>query len=546
MHDCFVWEQAVGFNFWSLVWPVSGGLINQENPYANHNTWTNAPPGTPTQSHGWWYAPGYWAMKHFSYYIQPGFKRINATNTDVNVRLTGWTSPDNSRLVVVLINTNKAVSSAMNFNLGAFTNGQSSVYQTWDTNYYKSLGALTNGEILPPQSVTTVVIDQIINVGSATNPSPTNSAATVPLTAALSWTAGSNAVSHAVYLGTDSNAVAHATQSSPQFLATLVTTNDSPPLNGATTYFWRVDEIFGLNTNTGAVWSFTTAPAPALGHRYSFSESGGNTTVDSIGGPAWTGTLPNGGTLAGGQATLASGSSQYIALPVGVVSSLSNFTALAWVNLASTANWARLFDFGNGTTAYMFLAPQNGSSGTVRYSITSNSTANEQQINCNSTLTTGAWHQLAVTLNTNFGVLYVDGVAVGTNNNMTLSPAKLGSTTNNYLGKSQFADPYLNGQLNEFRLYNIALSPDEIAAAYAIGVDTLFSTNSPVVNMQTSGTDLMMSWPAANPGYTLQFTTDLSSGIWSPVGLPLPQIVGTNYQLTVPSTNLSLYFRLSK
>lgn len=158
MHDCFVWEQAVGFNFWSLVWPVSGGLINQENPYANHSTWTNAPPGTPTQSHGWWFAPGYWAMKHYSYYIQPGFKRVSATNTDSNVRLTGWLSPDNSRLVVVLINTNQA-SSAMNFNFGNFNAGQTSVYQTWDTNYYKSLGALTNGEILPPQSITTVVID---------------------------------------------------------------------------------------------------------------------------------------------------------------------------------------------------------------------------------------------------------------------------------------------------------------------------------------------------------------------------------------------------
>ena len=160
MHDCFVLENAVGFNFWSLVWPVSGGLINQENPYAARSTWTNAPPGTPTQSHGWWYAPGYWAMKHFSYYIQPGFKRVSATNNDANVRLTGWVSPDNSRLVLVLINTNQSSSSSMSFNVGAFNGGQTSVYQTWDTNYFKSLGALTNGQVLPPQSVTTVVVDQ--------------------------------------------------------------------------------------------------------------------------------------------------------------------------------------------------------------------------------------------------------------------------------------------------------------------------------------------------------------------------------------------------
>jgi glucuronoarabinoxylan endo-1,4-beta-xylanase len=168
MHDSFVWEQAVGFNFWSLVWPTHGGLIDQENPYAARSTWTNAPPGTPTQSHGWWFAPSYWAMKHFSYYIQPGFKRVSATNTDSNVRVTGWLSPDKSRLVVVLINTNQA-SSAMTFNFGSFNTGQTSVYQTWDTNYFKSLGALTNGQILPPQSITTVVIDPPPVVGFQTS-----------------------------------------------------------------------------------------------------------------------------------------------------------------------------------------------------------------------------------------------------------------------------------------------------------------------------------------------------------------------------------------
>jgi glucuronoarabinoxylan endo-1,4-beta-xylanase len=546
MHDCFVWENAVGFNFWSLVWPTHAGLVNIENPYANHSTWTNAPPGTPTQSHGWWYAPSYWAMKHFSYYIQPGFKRVNATNTDSNVRLTGWISPDNSRLVVVLINTNKVSASVMNFNLGAFNGGQTAVYQTWDTNYYQSLGALTNNEYLPPQSITTVVVDQIINVGSAANPSPTNGTTAVPLTSALNWAAGSNAVTHALYLGTDSNAVANATPSSPLFQGNLTTTNDYPPINGSTTYFWRVDEIFGINTNTGSVWYFTTVPTPALGHRYSFTETAGNTIADSLGGPAWTGTLPNSGTFSSGQLTLTSNLFQYASLPPGIVSTLSKFTALAWINLTSTANWARAFDFGNSTTTYMFLAPQNGTTGKLRYSITTNSTASEQQINCNTALTTGAWHQLAVTQNTNFAVLYVDGVPVGTNNNLTLNPSKLGVTTNNYLGKSQWNDPYLNSQWDEFRLYNVALSPDEIAASYALGTDAMFSTNSPGLNLQTSGTNLNISWPVANPGFTLQYTTDLISGIWTSITPPSPPIIGTNYQLTIPATNGNIYLRLIK
>ena len=69
-------------------------------------------------------------MKHFSYFINPGFKRVSATDNDNNVRTSAYLSPDGFRLVVVLINTNATVSSAMSFNFGTFSVGKSSVYQT--------------------------------------------------------------------------------------------------------------------------------------------------------------------------------------------------------------------------------------------------------------------------------------------------------------------------------------------------------------------------------------------------------------------------------
>src|ERR1039457_5942978 len=371
IHDCLVVEQVSGYNHWSLVWPgTTGGLIQIENPYASQSTWTNAPPGTPTQSHGWWYSPSYWSMKHFSYFINPAYRRVSAVDNDNNVRTSAFLSPDNLRLVVVLINTNPTVSSAMNFNFGIFSVGKSSVYQTANTNYYfQSLGALTNLQALPPRSLTTVVLDQNVFVGPATNPSPASGASNVALSSSLSWTPGSNALAHAVYLGVSSNAVAQATPASPQFLGIVTTTNLYPPMAGGTTNFWRVDEIIGANTNTGAIWSFTTAPLPTLVHRYSFGETGGTTVADSVGGPAWTGTLPVSGTFSGGQLTLASASSQYASLPAGIVSALTNFTIEAWVKLNSTASWTRIFDFGNNTTTYMFLTPQNGSTTRLRFGI---------------------------------------------------------------------------------------------------------------------------------------------------------------------------------
>ncbi len=551
IHNSLVVEQVSGYNHWSLVWPgTTGGLIQIENPFASQSTWTNAPPGTPTQSHGWWYSPSYWAIKHFSYFIQPGYKRVSATDNDNNVRSSAFLSPDGLRLVVVLINTNAAVSSTMNFDFGAtFNHGISRVYQTASTNYYfQSLGILTNAQVLPPRSLTTVVLDTLANIGPASNPSPGYGATSVALNSILSWMPGSNAVTHAVYLGVNSNAVAQAATGSQEFQAMVSVTNYSPLLSGGQTYFWRVDEIAGVNTNTGLVWSFSTLPVPALAHRYSFSETGGTTAADSIAGPSWNGTLPNGGTFYSGQLTLASTSLQYVSLPAGIMSTFSNFTIEAWVKLNTTANWSRIFDFGSGTTTYMFLTPQNGSTSQLRFAITTSGGGGEQQINGTSALVAGTSYHVVVTLNGNTGKLYLNGVVVGTNNAMTLRPSSLGSTVNNYLGKSQYSDPYMNGLMDEFRIYSVALSPAEIAATFALGSNQLLSTNSPAIGFSMSANNPTLSWPLDSAGFTVQSRTNLILGNWVNANLPTPQIVGGQWQVILPVTTStpSTFYRLLK
>src|SRR6185369_5307136 len=118
----------------------------------------------------------------------------------------------------------------------------------------------------------------------------------------------------------------------------------------------------------------------------------------------------------------------YVSLPTGVVSSLSgNCSIAAWVYVNANGTWARLFDFGTGTTTYMFLAPVSGGN-SVRYAITTSGGGGEQQIN-GPALSAGAWHHIAVTYLGTTGTLYVDGLAVGTNSSMTLKPSSLGSTT---------------------------------------------------------------------------------------------------------------------
>lgn len=75
---------------------------------------------------------------------------------------------------------------------------------------------------------------------------------------ALSWTAAKAAVSHDVYLGTDSVSVASATHRSAEFKGNRKTTAyTAEKLYSLLTYYWRVDEISSAGKVTkGNIWRF--------------------------------------------------------------------------------------------------------------------------------------------------------------------------------------------------------------------------------------------------------------------------------------------------
>ena len=196
---------------------------------------------------------------------------------------------------------------------------------------------------------------------------------------------------------------------------------------------------------------------------YQANETAGSTLTDSssngnngtlTGSADWvTGVGENAVSVAGGS----------VELPAGIVSTLEDMTIATWVKIDSLSGWSRIFDFGTGTDVNMFLTPQaDGSGGPLRFAITTSGGSGEQVIN-GPAMEEGKWIHVAVTLSGNVGTLYIDGVVAGTNDNMTLNPSDLGVTTQNYLGDSQYnADPALDGQLDDFRIYDTALSIEQV------------------------------------------------------------------------------------
>ncbi|MGI5452557.1 beta-L-arabinofuranosidase domain-containing protein [Streptomyces sp. CA-249302] len=156
------------------------------------------------------------------------------------------------------------------------------------------------------------------------------------------------------------------------------------------------------------------------------------------------------------------GSYQYVDLPAGVLGGSPTITLSAWVRPTHEDTWARVFDFGDNTTRYMYLAARNGS-GVPRFAITTSGAGGEQGINGTAALPTGRWSHLAVTIADGTGTLYVNGTAVARNTAMTLTPAALGTPANNWLGRSNYAgDPVFAGAYDGFDVYSRALSAAEI------------------------------------------------------------------------------------
>ncbi len=75
----------------------------------------------------------------------------------------------------------------------------------------------------------------------------------------------------------------------------------------------------------------------------------------------------------------------------------------------------------------------------------------------------------------------------------------------------------------------------------------LGTVSIPQVELTMDGTNLTFSWPQESAGFTVQACTNLVSGIWDDVVSPVPQLVGTNWQVTLPPTSdEQVFYRLVK
>jgi hypothetical protein len=201
---------------------------------------------------------------------------------------------------------------------------------------------------------------------------------------------------------------------------------------------------------------------------YHFDETSGTTSADSSGHGS-TATMENGATFSPGvrgNAATFNGTDQYVMLPIGIVSALTDFSISAWIyqTRGAVGFGDRLFDFGTGTTVNMFITTDGNA---LRYAVTRGGHPAEQTLLTSGILALKSWQHLAVTQAAATATLYHNGAAVAQSAATTLDPAALGVTTQNWIGRSQYVtDHYLGGEVDEFRIYDRALSAAEVMELY--------------------------------------------------------------------------------
>lgn len=171
-------------------------------------------------------------------------------------------------------------------------------------------------------------------------------------------------------------------------------------------------------------------------------------------------------TLPGGQQSTGA----YVRLPREILEDRTDLTVTARVRWDGGGAWQRVFDLGQDTSRYLFLTPANGD-GKLRTALTTTSAGGERQVTGSAAMPTEQWRTLAVTLDTEADRLttYLDGATIGWTDTTISAGELLGNATSGgYLGRSMYPDPLFDGAIDDFAVYDAALSAEQLQAATGV------------------------------------------------------------------------------
>lgn len=147
------------------------------------------------------------------------------------------------------------------------------------------------------------------------------------------------------------------------------------------------------------------------------------------------------------------------------------------------------------------------------------------------------WEFVAATLDTSGnGKIYLNGQLVasvtGATHNVNNNPVSIGESP-------VFTGRFFQGRIDEVAIYNVALTPAQIAAAFQA------AEGAPDLSITSAQNSVTVGWPTNFAGYTLQTNSSLTSPSW--VSIPTPyNVSGSNFVFSNGFSDSSLFFRLTQ
>jgi len=211
-------------------------------------------------------------------------------------------------------------------------------------------------------------------------------------------------------------------------------------------------------------------PAEHLIAAYDFSQETGDVVPD-VSGHGNHAEIHGAVSAVGGLGQFSGG---YLQLPNNINSGLDAMTVSGWLNVSDEKVGTqeifntRFFDFGSSTSNYFNFGPNNAWGQQVAEIKVNNSLVDAKKNAASASPWTsftfpapGTWAHVAVTLGDGAMRVYLDGVEIA-HAATAFTPKDVGATGQNYLGKSQYADPLFLGQMENVEIYSTALSGVQI------------------------------------------------------------------------------------
>jgi hypothetical protein len=376
-----------------------------------------------------------------------------------------WNSsdPDGDALTYdIYLGTSNALSESDRISSGqsAATFSRSNLAE--GTTYYWRVVARDNHNGVSPGPIWSFTVRTNLAPNRPSQPTPANGAVDVSTSVLMRWTAtddDADPLKYDIYLGTGSDA--------SNLVASDVTVSsyNAAALQPSTTYFWKVVAKDGLGGATaGPVWSFTTADPVAVGLVAYYpldgnaSDASGHGHNGQVSGP-----VPTTDRYGAPNSAMRFMSQSYIEVPHSDELSFgsSDFSTLAWVRYSgSQSAYAGIVvkctpqfpEYG-----YQFVASGYALAGQI------GTTQGYFDFDGSKNLNDGNWHFVAmvVTRSTRTAKLYIDGTLVREYQNTKLA-SSIYSTSPLFLGQDRQGGSHFVGSIDDVRLYNVALTQEQI------------------------------------------------------------------------------------